>query len=84
MHQWNGHHLGIYKIDWTNVDRSDIAIFNNNGNENYRGWGFGHRNLIDDQQGYTWAGVPIDKTVFEIAVKTSPLTPAEEKLLLRK
>jgi hypothetical protein len=47
-----------------------------------RGWGFGYRSFLNDQQGYTWAGEPIAPTVFEIAVTAGPLSLAERKLLL--
>jgi formylglycine-generating enzyme required for sulfatase activity len=47
----------------------------------YSGWGFGvlwGQNI----QGYAWAGRPIRKTTFEIAVKEGELSPDEKRFLL--
>ncbi len=81
VHNWNGHHLGIYDVTWTDNERGYIFVSFIEGKAFYRGWGFGHRSQIADQQGYSWNGQPIDKTVFEIAVKTTPLTSEEAKRL---
>ena len=76
------YHLGIYSK--TNIQRGQICL-HEPIRENFRGgWGFGHVGWIDGQpQGYSWADQKIDPTVFEIAVKTTPLTLAERKNLLK-
>ena len=48
-----------------------------------KGFGFGHRPYVDDGQGFTWNGALIPKTVFEISVKSKPLTKTEQKFLLQ-
>ncbi|HXD87590.1 MAG TPA: hypothetical protein VN641_13925 [Urbifossiella sp.] len=53
------------------------------GVQRYPGLGFGHRAQSDDVQGFAWDGQPIDKTVFEIAVKSGPLTAEESRRLLK-
>jgi len=47
------------------------------------GWGFGHIYTGSNAQGYGWNGKQIQKTVFEIAVTSNPLTPAEQEHLLK-
>jgi hypothetical protein len=47
------------------------------------GWGFGHKIDVNDQQYYSWAGVAIPKTVFEISVKSRELAKAETRFLLK-
>ncbi len=83
-HRWNGYHLGIYDMTRQQVERGGTSVYEFVDKANYRGWGFGHRTQIGDQQGYCWAGESIDKTVFEIAVKSTALTPDEAKHLLKK
>ncbi len=48
----------------------------------WSGWGFGRFSLVYSYQSYSWAGQTIDKTVFEIAVKSKPLTDIEKQYLL--
>lgn len=48
----------------------------------YRGWGFGVVYQREDGQGYSWRGVPIRPTPFEIAVSTEALGAAEKAHLL--
>jgi hypothetical protein len=81
-YEWRAHQLGIYDRGRPAAQRGDISvcILKRQG---YRGWGFGVRGGIDDMQGYSWAGAPIAPTVFEIAVTTGPLSPAETKKLLQ-
>jgi hypothetical protein len=75
---WKAHHLGILK----NSDhRPGIDV--HGGNTVRRGWGFGSKNFHDDKQYYSWDGTEIPITVFEIAVKSGPLTESERKLLLK-
>src|SRR6185437_14758290 len=84
---WNGtskrglkaNHLGIYNASWQDIKRGNISIYAPAAFKDMRGWGFGHRELIDDGQGYCWDGEPIDRTVFEIAVKSRLLTAAEAR-----
>ena len=49
---------------------------------NFHGSGFGHKTFVDKEQGYSWKGKEIPKTMFEIAVTTEPLTDAEKGQLL--
>lgn len=74
----NGFHLGILDKRMSAV-RGDVIIFF--GHE-LRGSGFGHLHF-DDVQGYSWAGVSIQPTVFEIAVTSGELTKQEETFLLK-
>ena len=48
-----------------------------------KGFGFGHYGWENNRQGYTWDGVTIAQTVFEIAVKTTTLTRKEQKAVLK-
>ena len=75
-------HLGIYDTAW-GPTRGSIAVLATPA-QSSRGWGFGNRAFLDDVQGYSWAGVPVGKTAFEIAVKLGPLTAEESKRLLKK
>jgi len=61
----------------------DIGIGHISVGDDRMGWGFGHRGWVDDHQGYSWAGVEIPKTVFEISVKSVNLTILEKKWLLQ-
>jgi len=79
-----GYHLGIYDLAWTQEPQGAIMVRHWDGKLGCRGWGFGHRAFIGDVQGYTWNGQPIEKIVFEIAVKSTSLTPNESKYLLKK
>ena len=74
--------LGIYDTAWRDFPRGAIHVFR--GNDWCRGWGFGTIYAMDDDQGFTWAGVPIGKSVLEIAVKASSLSIDERKQLLKK
>jgi hypothetical protein len=78
----NAHHLGLYHTIWSAGERGNIAV---RGGEVTRGWGFGHIAFAaEGGQGFSWAGKPISKTVFEIAVKSESLTQTESKRLLKK
>lgn len=46
------------------------------------GWGFGHQYEVNDRQAWAWAGAPLDKSVFEIAVTTALTLSAKEKKVL--
>jgi hypothetical protein len=82
--QWRGHHLGVY--DPTMTRKVSVSVYQAPGPlTDHSGWGFGHRVMGNDTQGYTWAGAPTPTTVYEIAVKTTALTAEEtRRLLIRK
>lgn len=80
----HGYHLGIYATPIHRVQTGEIAVANFGENRDATGWGFGHRAYKNDMQGYSWEGVPIGPTVFEISVKAGPLTDVEAKHLLGK
>ena len=79
--EWNAHHLGIY-CPQNHGQKGDISIIAVQ-NIVAKGCGFGSRGWIGDVQGYSWLGVPIPQTVFEISVKSKSLTKAEQKFLLQ-
>lgn len=77
---YNVYHLGIFNRIWPFTD-GDVIITRHG---TARGWGFGDLPKGGSvTQGYSWAGKPIPKTVFEIAVKAGSLTDAESKKLLK-
>ncbi len=82
--RWKGWHLGVYSRDMPPKDKGDVVVSHVSRTDEFKGWGFGHRYYGDDYQAYSWAGKEIPASVFEIAVKCGPLTPAEEKKLLKK
>jgi hypothetical protein len=77
-------HLGVYDTNWKDIPKGSICLFHPGGFDGFRGWGFGHRSFMDDQQGFSWAGTPTPTTVFEIAVKVGTLTPDESRKLLSR
>ncbi len=79
-----GYHLGIYDDSWRDERPGSICIIVRGPSNISRGWGFGHRSSFSDIQGYSWDGKPLAKMAFEIAVKFTPLTPDETKMLLKK
>ena len=84
--EYNANHLGIYRLPILNRASGEICIFRpgSGGDAWGKGYGFGHRAWLDDRQGYTWNGVEISQTVFEIAVKVEPLTRREQPDLLQE
>ncbi|HJZ55018.1 MAG TPA: hypothetical protein VKE74_08665 [Gemmataceae bacterium] len=82
--QFKGYHLGIYDTAWKDIPQGSICVYHSGGFDGFRGWGFGHRSFTDDQQGYSWDGKPTASTVFEVAVKTTPLSTDESRRLLKK
>lgn len=77
--------LGIARRDWSAAIKNEHLVARTPGkmDTGYRGWGFSKEARTTDQvQTYTWAGEPIGKTVFEIAVKAEPLTADEQARLL--
>ena len=87
---WNGtrefghmaYALGIYDRRMSHRRPGDIHVRFGAPPEQYRGWGFGVRSYLDDQQGYCWNGEEIDQAVFEVAVKAGTLDASEKKHLL--
>jgi hypothetical protein len=55
-----------------------------NAGRDHPGWGFGHKAWVNGEQYYGWNGDEIKKTVFEISVRTSELSPEEEDKLLKE
>ncbi|MCA9179413.1 MAG: hypothetical protein KDB14_33380 [Planctomycetales bacterium] len=82
LNKWNGRHLGVYSRRWTDNVRGTVHIWPME-NKGIRGWGFGNHVKLDDGQSYSWDGKTVGKTVFEISVKSGPLTDAEKRLLLK-
>jgi hypothetical protein len=88
---WNGtcknengaHSLGIYNPAWSDLNIGDTFIFSPGFLEGVRGWGFGAV-FANNKQGWSWQGVNLVSTVFEISVKAGDLTAEEAKLLLKK
>ncbi len=76
----NARHLGIYALR-SRPNKGDIAIALHGGN---LGWGFGHNGWVDDRQYFSWAGMEIPESIFEIAVTCGDLTAFEKKHLLSK
>ena len=76
-----GGHLGVCDRR-RNAGSGEASLTTGTPNGNRGGWGFGHR-VDREEQGYCWAGRSLPVTVFEIAVKSSPLTAAEKAKLLR-
>ena len=84
LNRWNSIHLGIYEVAPPTAIRGEIAIYTTtDASGNYKGWGFGHV-AGPGGQAASWATKPLDKPVFEIAVKSTALTPEETKRLLKK
>ena len=80
---YNAHHLGIYNKSWRAKKDGTICTLNGGFYVDFSGWGLGYRSKFCDRQSYVWAGQEIPVTVFEISVKSSPLTKAEQTLLLQ-
>jgi hypothetical protein len=71
-------HLGVFSRDFDRP-RGCVDITGEEGG--IAGWGFGNHNQLGDTQGFGWEGQEIGSTVFEISVKTTPLSGGEEKNL---
>jgi hypothetical protein len=81
FYDWHGCHLGVYDLDGKDMQKGLVCVSAHDFKDRL-GWGFGHRWGKDDVQGYSWGGVPLPLTVFEIAVKPTDLTDEEAKHLL--
>jgi formylglycine-generating enzyme required for sulfatase activity len=82
---WGGHKLGIYDLRTRGrqggTDAGEIAVFVD-GFEGHQGWGFGNKVDSNDRQYFSWEREEVSKSVFEVAVKASDLTPTESQALL--
>ena len=82
---YGGHKLGIYDLQTRGrqggTDTGQIAVFID-GFEGHQGWGFGNKVDSNDRQYFSWEREEVSKSVFEVAVKASDLTPAESQALL--
>ena len=74
--------MGFVRRSWPAEQNNEHLIVFSRNWKGYRGWGFSKRVGRDDAQTYSWAGNPIKKTIFEVAVKSSDLTDDERKLLI--
>jgi hypothetical protein len=76
--------LGISKQSWAATEAPQQLVSRMRGslNQGYRGWGFSKAATSDQSQTYSWNGEAIDKTVFEIAVKSGDLSDDEQAILL--
>jgi hypothetical protein len=74
------YHLGIVDEKAIPPNKGDVVV---SAKGTCRGWGFGHRHMLPDEQGYGWNGAALPPTIFEIAVKPGKLTDAEMARLLR-
>jgi hypothetical protein len=83
--EYGGRHLGICddRINMAHKTPGFISLSNPDADHISKGWGFGHKCGVNDKQYSSWNGEVIGETVFEISVKTEPLTPEEAKLLLK-
>ena len=83
---WGGRHLGIYSLGFARrCARGDVSVkpaVARELNADAKGFGFGHLIFVNTQ-GYTWNGVVMPTTVFEIAVKSAALTRKERNELLK-
>jgi hypothetical protein len=76
--------LGIAKKSWSATKAGEHLVMRepNQMNRGSRGWGFSKEAGQESAQTYSWAGGPIAKTVFEIAVKSGELSDEEKGQLL--
>jgi hypothetical protein len=75
---WGGYHLGIAQAP----PASGVATGAIGVSEDRPGSGFGHKTFVNDKQYYSWKGLEIPKTVFEIAVTADALSADENAKLL--
>jgi clan AA aspartic protease (TIGR02281 family) len=75
-------HLGVIVTSMPTTESGSIDVTQAPPIGGLTGYGFGNRVGKDDQQGYVWAGKPIDASMLEIAVKAGELTAAEKQRLI--
>jgi hypothetical protein len=80
--EYGGYHLGVYNTNTRTISGA-IGIARVAARNDRLGWGFGHKIDVNDRQYYSWAGVAIPKTVFEISVKSRELAKAETRFFLK-
>jgi hypothetical protein len=72
---FGGNHLGVFDAEGgTAIGRIELAY-------GLTGWGFGHV-AGPGGRAWGWAGANVNKSVFEIAIKTETLTATEGRFLL--
>jgi hypothetical protein len=76
----NARQLGIYDATESATEKGQVSIIRNGF---HPAWGFGIRTYLSDAQGYGWGGKEIEPSLMEIAVTRGPLTPQEQKHLLK-
>lgn len=81
--EYGGYHLGIYDRENNANARDTVCVWVPGAFQGYKGWGFGHK-CDNSGTGFIWDNQVLPATVFEIAVKTTPLTATESKKLLKK
>jgi hypothetical protein len=76
--------LGIARRGWAAATKDELMVMHETGKRTvgFRGWGFSTPAGDQPRQTYSWAGDPIDKTIFEIAVKSGDLTSSEKSKML--
>ena len=74
--------MGFVRRSWPAEQNNEHLIIFSRNWKGYRGWGFSKRVGTDEAQTYSWAGNPIEKAIFEVAVKSGDLTEDERKLLI--
>ncbi len=83
--EYGGYHLGILRgprLNWPGFEHGTISILNDGWN-GFAGSGFGHKIGGPEKQCYCWQGKEIPRTPFEIAFTVGPLTPEEEKHVVK-
>jgi hypothetical protein len=67
----------------TNIEKTTGAVATSGRNGFFSGWGFGHRIHHGGEAELCWSGKWLPREPLEISVIGRPLTPAEERALLR-
>jgi hypothetical protein len=78
---WNARSLGIWHMKHDRPVKGEIIVKHHW--PKCGGWGFGVVGFVNDTQGYTWDGMKLGKTVFQIAVTSEALDAGEARLLIR-
>jgi len=82
LEQFGSRTLGITDRR-TNIDKQTGAVAISRQNGFFSGWGFGHRIHHGGEAELCWNGKWLPREPLEVAVIGRPLTPAEERFLLR-